>query len=61
MLEINQEVPHHLRPSTPTHSLLDLQGVDEEVHDLGLADVYEEGDFELLGVFDAFGLEDVLA
>lgn len=34
MLEIYQEVAHCLRPARPTRPLLDLQGVDEEVHDL---------------------------
>ena len=61
MLEIYQEVTHRLRPRTPTRTLLDLQGVDEEVHDLAFTHVYQEGDFELLGVLDALGLEYVLA
>lgn len=60
MLEIYQEVTHGLRPAYPTRTLLDLQGVDEEVHDLALAYVYQEGDLELFGVFDALGLEDML-
>lgn len=56
MLEIYQEVTHSLSPAYPSRSLLDLQGVDEEVHDLAFVYVYEEGDLELFGVFDALGL-----
>jgi hypothetical protein len=60
VLEVDEEVAHDFGPTVPPHAFVDFEWVDEQLGYLALAQVYQEGNSELLGIFDAFRLEDVL-
>jgi hypothetical protein len=48
VLEVDQEVPHHLRPAGPANALIHLEGVYEQLSNFSLVGVDQEGNPELL-------------
>ena len=60
MLEVDQKVPHHLRPARPANAFIHLEGVDEQLCNFTIIRVDQEGNPELLGILNRLGFKDVL-